>query len=61
MSWEEFIDQLRPLGAKMAERLPPRLRDDPHTLAEAQRLLLAATMRCGRCHCRRSCASYVRS
>jgi len=45
MSWEEFVDQLRPLGAKMAERLPPRLRDDPQTLAEAQRLLLAATMR----------------
>jgi hypothetical protein len=45
MSWEEFVDQLRPLGAKMAERLPPRLRDDAHTLAEAQRLLLAATMR----------------
>jgi len=45
MSWEEFVDQLRPLGAKMRERLPQRLRDDPQTLAEAQRLLLAATMR----------------
>jgi hypothetical protein len=45
MSWEEFVDQLRPLGAKMKERLPERLRDDPQTLAEAQRLLLAATMR----------------
>src|SRR5882757_954064 len=45
MSWEEFVDQLRPLGAKMTERLPQRLRDDPQTLAEAQRLLLAATMR----------------
>jgi hypothetical protein len=45
MSWEEFVDQLRPLGAKMAERLPPRLRDDPQTQAESQRLLLAATMR----------------
>jgi Protein of unknown function (DUF1214) len=45
MSWEGFVDQLRPLGAKMAERLPPRLRDDPQTQAESQRLLLAATMR----------------
>src|SRR5271169_1902231 len=45
MTWEEFIDQLRPLGAKMMERLPQRLRDDPQTLAQAQRLLLAATMR----------------
>jgi hypothetical protein len=45
MSWEEFIDQLRPLGAKMNERLPERLREDPQTLAQAQRLLLAATMR----------------
>lgn len=45
MIWEELIDQLRPLGDKMIERLPPRLRDDPHTRAEGQRLLLAATMR----------------
>ena len=45
MSWEDFVDQLRPLGAKMRERLPERLRDDPQTLAEAHRLLLAATMR----------------
>jgi hypothetical protein len=45
MSWEEFIDQLRPLGAKMSERIPQRLSDDPQTRAEAQRLLLAATMR----------------
>jgi hypothetical protein len=45
MSWEGLIDQLRPLGAKMSERLPPRLRDDPLVQAESQRLLLAATMR----------------
>jgi hypothetical protein len=45
MSWEDFVDQLRPLGAKMLERLPERLRADPQTQAEAQRLLLAATMR----------------
>jgi hypothetical protein len=45
MSWEDFVDQLRPLGAKMLERLPQRLREDPQTRAEAQRLLLAATMR----------------
>ena len=45
MSWEDFVEQLRPLGAKMRERLPERLRADPQTLAEGQRLLLAATMR----------------
>lgn len=45
MSWEDFVDQLRPLGARMRESLPARLRDDPQTLAEAHRLLLAATMR----------------
>jgi len=36
MTWEEFVDQLRPLGARMKERLPQRLRDDPQTLAEAR-------------------------
>ncbi|MGI4746864.1 MAG: DUF1214 domain-containing protein [Janthinobacterium lividum] len=45
MNWEDLIDQLRPLGQHMIERLPPRLRDDPQARAEGQRLLLAATMR----------------
>jgi hypothetical protein len=45
MSWEEFVDQLRPLGSRLLDRLPPALRADPHVVQESWRLLLAGIMR----------------
>lgn len=40
MSWEELIDQLRPLGEMMRNRIPEQLRDDPQVAQESVRLLL---------------------
>jgi Protein of unknown function (DUF1214) len=45
LAWETLIDGLRPLGNTMRARLPERLRDDPHTMAESMRLLLAGFAR----------------
>ena len=45
MSWEEFVDQLKPLGARLQSRLPERLRRDPQAVQESQRLLLAGLAR----------------
>ncbi len=43
--WEQLLDDLRPLGERMRQRLPARLRDDPHVRQEATRLLLAGLLR----------------
>lgn len=43
--WEQLLDDLRPLGEKMRQRLPERLRGDPHVRQEAVRLLLAGLLR----------------
>src|SRR3546814_18005161 len=40
MSWEELIDQLRPLGEMMRNSIPEQLRNDPHVAQESVRLLL---------------------
>src|SRR3546814_15427548 len=40
MSWEELIDQLRPLGEMMRNRIPEQLRNDPQVAQESVRLLL---------------------
>jgi len=45
VSWEQLIEQLRPLGALMRERIPATLRDDPQVMLESQRLLLSGLMR----------------
>ena len=45
MSWEEFVDQLKPLGARLMQRLPERLRQDPQAVQESYRLLLAGLAR----------------
>jgi hypothetical protein len=45
MDWEDFVDQLRPLGARLMERIPPHMRDDPQTVQESYRLLLSGLMR----------------
>jgi hypothetical protein len=45
MSWEEFVDQLKPLGARLMQRLPERLRQDPQVVQESYRLLLAGLAR----------------
>src|SRR5271155_4317853 len=45
MSWEEFVDQLKPLGARLIQRLPERLRQDPQVVQESYRLLLAGLAR----------------
>lgn len=44
-SWEELIDQLRPLGEVMRNRIPEQLRDDPQVMQESVRLLLYGLMR----------------
>jgi hypothetical protein len=55
MDWEDFVDQLRPLGARLMERIPPHMRDDPQTVQESYRLLLSGLMRgitgATRCSC----------
>lgn len=38
--WEDLIDQLRPLGGLMRDRVPEQLRDDPQVMQESMRLLL---------------------
>ena len=45
LAWEALIDNLRPLGAAMRERIPEHLRDDPQVMAESMRLLLAGLAR----------------
>jgi hypothetical protein len=40
MSWEQLVDQLRPLGARLMQRVPERLRQDPQVVQESYRLLL---------------------
>ena len=45
MSWEQFVDQLKPLGARLMDRLPERLRQDPTCVQESYRLLLAGLAR----------------
>jgi hypothetical protein len=45
MSWEQFVDQLKPLGARLMSRLPERLRQDPACIQESYRLLLAGLAR----------------
>src|SRR5271155_1671050 len=32
LSWEEFVDQLKPLGARLMSRIPERLRKDPQVV-----------------------------
>jgi hypothetical protein len=44
-SWEQFVDQLKPLGARLLDRLPEGFRQDPHIVQEAWRLLLAGIVR----------------
>jgi Protein of unknown function (DUF1214) len=43
--WEELLDQLRPLGEQMRNRIPERLRSDPHVMQESMRLLLSGVLR----------------
>jgi hypothetical protein len=45
MSWEQYVDQLKPLGRRLLDRLPETLRHDPHVVQEAWRLLLAGVAR----------------
>jgi hypothetical protein len=40
MSWEEFVEQLKPLGDRLMQRMPERLRGDPQAVQESYRLLL---------------------
>src|ERR1700760_1902131 len=40
MSWEELVEQLKPLGERLMQRLPERLRGDPQAVQESYRLLL---------------------
>lgn len=44
-SWEDYVDQLKPLGKRLLDRLPERLRQDPHVVQEAWRLLLSGVVR----------------
>lgn len=41
-TWNRFVDELRDLGPKMLEKLPPDQRNDPHTQQEIGRLMLEA-------------------
>ena len=45
ITWESFVDQLRPLGAKLMARMPERLQQDPQAVQESYRLLLSGLMR----------------
>lgn len=45
--WEDLLDQLRPLGEQMRNRLPERLRSDPHIRQESMRLMLGGLLRTG--------------
>ena len=45
LSWEEFVDQLKPLGARLMSRIPERLRKDPQVVQESYRLLLSGLAR----------------
>ncbi|MDB6089381.1 MAG: hypothetical protein JWN85_2165 [Gammaproteobacteria bacterium] len=40
LSWEEFVEQLKPLGERLLKRVPERLRRDPRSVQESYRLLL---------------------
>ncbi|MDB5701907.1 MAG: hypothetical protein JWL66_2106 [Sphingomonadales bacterium] len=44
-TWESLIDELRPLGGMMHDRVPEELRGDPHVMQESVRLLLYGLMR----------------
>jgi hypothetical protein len=44
-TWDDFVDQLRPLGAQMLARLPISLRDDPQIVQESMRLLMGGLQR----------------
>lgn len=43
--WEDLLDQLRPLGQLMRDRIPERLRSDPRVMQESMRLLLSGVLR----------------
>lgn len=43
--WEDLLDQLRPLGQLMRDRMPERLRSDPQVMQESMRLLLSGVLR----------------
>ena len=43
--WEDLLDQLRPLGQLMRDRIPERLRSDPRVMQESVRLLLSGVLR----------------
>lgn len=43
--WEQLLDDLRPLGEKMRQKLPEHLRCDPQARQESIRLLLAGLLR----------------
>ncbi len=45
ISWETLIDQLKPLGQAMRDRMPERLRNDPQAMQESLRLLLSGVLR----------------
>lgn len=45
MTWERLVDQLRPLGQRLRERIPEPLRQDPQLMQEALHLLLAGLVR----------------
>ena len=40
IQWAELIEQLRPLGERLLQRVPERLRRDPQAVQESYRLLL---------------------
>jgi Protein of unknown function (DUF1214) len=44
-TWDDFVDQLRPLGAQMLGRLPISMRDDPQVVQESMRLLMGGLQR----------------
>lgn len=43
--WEDLLDQLRPLGQLMRDRIPERLRGDPRIMQESMRLLFSGVLR----------------
>jgi hypothetical protein len=45
LGWEDYVDRLKPLGRRLLDRLPERLRQDPHVVQEAWRLLLSGVVR----------------
>jgi hypothetical protein len=43
--WSDFLDRLKPVGARVMAALPPAMRDDPQTVQECWRLLLSGIIR----------------